>query len=107
MVKTGVSHTTTVHRNGPRQRYHYPLKAASPKGVTFSLIGLTLRHGTAQCRKKCPTWICKFVLACKFDHSMSSYSSLNYVMSASSLTDMPVAPHPVGSRQISSIIILE
>ncbi|KAG2310398.1 hypothetical protein Bca52824_021955 [Brassica carinata] len=87
--------------------YHYPLKAASPKGVTFSLIGLTLRHGTAQCRKKCPTWICKFVLACKFDHSMSSYSSLNYVMSASSLTDMPVAPHPVGSRQISSIIILE
>ncbi|KAG2317220.1 hypothetical protein Bca52824_020342 [Brassica carinata] len=73
-------------------------KSSIPKGSTFSLIGLTLRHGTAQCRKKCPTWICKFVLACKFDHSMSSYSSLNYVMSASSLTDMPVAsPHPVGS----------
>ncbi|KAF3490024.1 hypothetical protein F2Q69_00056409 [Brassica cretica] len=44
-----------------------------------------------------------FVPACKFDQSMSSYSSLSYIMSASSLTDMPVAPHPVGSSLLGTL----
>ncbi|KAF3496414.1 hypothetical protein DY000_02052940 [Brassica cretica] len=57
-------------------RYHYPLKAASPKGVTFSHIGLTL-------------------------HPL--LTSLSYIMSASSLTDMPVAPHPVGSSLLGTL----
>ena len=44
-----------------------------------------------------------FVPACKFDHSKSSYSSLSCIMSASSLTDMPVAPYPVGSSLLGTL----
>ncbi|KAF2594170.1 hypothetical protein F2Q70_00044309 [Brassica cretica] len=34
---------------------------------------------------------------------MSSYSSLTYIIYASSLTDMPVAPHPVGSSLLGTL----
>ncbi|CAN7130188.1 unnamed protein product [Brassica rapa subsp. narinosa] len=50
---------------------------------TFSHIGLIHRPGTAQCSHYAQHGICKFVSACKIDHSMTSYSSL---------ADMPVAP---------------
>ncbi|CAN6912301.1 unnamed protein product, partial [Brassica oleracea] len=72
---------------------------APPKGVAESHIGLTLRLGTAQTE----VLNMGFVPACKFDHSMSSYSSLSYIMSASSLTDIPVAPHPVGSSLLGTL----
>lgn len=38
--------------------------------------------------------VCKFGAACKFNHPMGT---LSYSPSASSLSDMPVAPYPVGS----------
>ena len=108
---------------GSSCRYHHPLDAAQPKtGVLFSSIGLPLRpvslltfslgtnmghrlecmfdtQGVAQCTHFAQHGICKFGPACKFDHSMSS--SLSYSPSASSLTDMPVAPYPIGSSSLS------
>ncbi|CAN7080545.1 unnamed protein product, partial [Brassica oleracea var. botrytis] len=75
---------------------------APPKGVAESHIGLTLRlvrHSAMQTE----VLNMGFVPACKFDQSMSSYSSLSYIMSASSLTDMPVAPHPVGSSLLGTL----
>ncbi|ESQ41857.1 hypothetical protein EUTSA_v10013460mg [Eutrema salsugineum] len=83
-------------------KYHHPLEAASPKGVTLSNIGLPLRPGTAQCSHFAQHGICKFGPACKFDHSISS-SSLSYSPSASSLTDMPVAPYPLGSSSLGTL----
>ncbi|CAN6877463.1 unnamed protein product, partial [Brassica oleracea] len=67
-----------------------------------SHIGLTLRpvrHSAMQTE----VLNMGFVPACKFDYSMSSYSSLSYIMSASSLTDMPVAPHPVESSLLGTL----
>ncbi|KAF8101195.1 hypothetical protein N665_0209s0051 [Sinapis alba] len=85
---------------GSSCRYHHPLDAVQPKtGVLFSSIGLPLRPGVAQCTHFAQHGICKFGPACKFDHSMGS--SLSYSPSASSLTDMPVAPYPIGSSSLS------
>ncbi|KAF8084169.1 hypothetical protein N665_0730s0012 [Sinapis alba] len=81
-------------------RFHHPLEAASPKGVTLSNIGLPLRPGTAQCSHFAQHGICKFGPACKFDHSMGSSSLISYSPSASSLTDMPVTPYPLGSSSL-------
>ncbi|CAH8361613.1 unnamed protein product [Eruca vesicaria subsp. sativa] len=86
---------------GASCRYHHPLDhAVQPNtGVLLSSIGLPLRPGVAQCTHFAQHGICKFGPACKFDHSMSS--SLSYSPSASSLTDMPVAPYPIGSSTLS------
>uniref|UniRef100_A0A1J3IIP3 Zinc finger CCCH domain-containing protein 34 n=1 Tax=Noccaea caerulescens TaxID=107243 RepID=A0A1J3IIP3_NOCCA len=85
---------------GSSCRYHHPLDAVAPNtGVLLSSIGLPLRPGVAQCTHFAQHGICKFGPACKFDHSMSS--SLSYSPSASSLTDMPVAPYPIGSSSLS------
>lgn len=51
-------------------------------------------QGAPPCTHYAQRGVCKFGPACKFDHPMSSMS---YSPSASSLTDMPVAPYPVGS----------
>ncbi|CAN8269598.1 unnamed protein product [Cochlearia groenlandica] len=85
-------------------RYHHPLDTVQPKtGVLLSSIGLPLRPGVAQCTHFAQHGICKFGPACKFDHSMAS--SLSYSPSASSLTDMPVAPYPIGSSSLSGVSI--
>ncbi|CAH8361192.1 unnamed protein product [Eruca vesicaria subsp. sativa] len=47
--------------------------------------------------------ICKFVPACKFDHSMSSSSSLSYTMSASPLSYMCVMPYPLRSSLLRTL----
>ena len=63
-------------------------------------------HGTAQCRKKCSTWdlqVCASLKIWQLHELMSSYSSLTYIIYASSLTDMPVAPHPVGSSLLGTL----
>ncbi|KAJ4910683.1 Zinc finger CCCH domain-containing protein 58 [Raphanus sativus] len=86
---------------GTSCRFHHPLEAASPKGVSLSHIGLPLRPGTAQCSHFAQHGFCKFGPACKFDHSMAS-SSLSYSPSASSLTDMPV-PYPLGSSSLLTL----
>ncbi|KFK38099.1 hypothetical protein AALP_AA3G069300 [Arabis alpina] len=88
---------------GSSCRYHHPLDAVPPKtGIVLSSIGLPLRPGVAQCTHFAQHGICKFGPACKFDHSMSS--SLSYSPSASSLTDMPVAPYPIGSSSLSGAL---
>ncbi|KAJ4886084.1 Zinc finger CCCH domain-containing protein 34 [Raphanus sativus] len=85
---------------GSSCRYHHPLDAAQPKtGVVLSSSGLPLLPGVAQCTHFAQHGICKFGPACKFDHSMSS--SLSYSPSASSLTEIPVAPYPIGSSSLS------
>lgn len=46
---------------------------------------------------------------CKFDHSMSSSSTLSYSSTVSSLTDMPLSPYPLWvliAQHISPIIII-
>ncbi|CAN6840086.1 unnamed protein product [Brassica oleracea] len=80
-------------------RFHHPLEAASPKGVSLSPIGLPIRPGTAPCSHFAQHGVCKFGPACKFDHSMSS-SSLSYSPSASSVNDMHVVPYPLGSSSV-------
>ncbi|KAG2318212.1 hypothetical protein Bca4012_069184 [Brassica carinata] len=85
---------------GSSCRYHHPLDTAQPQtGGLLSSSGLPLRPGVAQCTHFAQHGICKFGPACKFDHSMSS--SLSYSPSASSLTDIPVAPYPIGSSSLS------
>ncbi|XP_018442996.1 zinc finger CCCH domain-containing protein 58 [Raphanus sativus] len=85
---------------GASCRFHHPLEAAPPKGVTLSSIGLPLRPGTAPCSHFAQHGICKFGPDCKYDHSMGS-SSLSYSTSASCLADIPVAPYPLGSSTLA------
>lgn len=51
-------------------------------------------QGAPLCTHYSQNGVCKFGPSCKFDHPMGT---LSYSPSASSLTDMPVAPYPVGS----------
>ena len=51
-------------------------------------------QGAALCTHYAQRGICKFGPACKFDHPIAP---LTYSPSASSLTDVPVAPYFVGS----------
>uniref|UniRef100_A0A2P2MI48 Uncharacterized protein MANES_03G192500 n=2 Tax=Rhizophora mucronata TaxID=61149 RepID=A0A2P2MI48_RHIMU len=80
---------------GSSCRYHHPPELVAPKAnVALSPMGLPLRPGTAPCMHYAQRGQCKFGPACKFDHPMGT---LSYSPSASSLTDMPVAPYPAGS----------
>lgn len=51
-------------------------------------------QGAPLCSHYAQNGVCRFGPSCKFDHPMRA---LSYSPSASSLTDMPVAPYPVGS----------
>ncbi|KAE9602151.1 putative transcription factor C3H family [Lupinus albus] len=80
---------------GPSCRYNHPADMSAPKvNVFLSPVGLPLRPGASVCTHYTQRGVCKFGPACKFDHPMGS---LSYSPSASSLSDMPVAPYPVGS----------
>ncbi|XP_022760519.1 zinc finger CCCH domain-containing protein 34-like [Durio zibethinus] len=80
---------------GSSCRYHHPPEVIAPKAdVILSPLGLPLRPGAPPCTHYSQHGVCKFRAACKFDHPMGT---LSYSPSASSLADMPVAPHPVGS----------
>ncbi|XP_063939022.1 zinc finger CCCH domain-containing protein 34 [Daucus carota subsp. sativus] len=80
---------------GSSCKYHHPAQWSSPKtNFVLSPMGLPLRPGAPLCSHYALNGICKFGHSCKFDHPMST---LSYSPSASSLTDMPVAPYPVGS----------
>ncbi|KAF2542556.1 hypothetical protein F2Q68_00033135 [Brassica cretica] len=68
----------------------YPERSDEPDCIYYLRTG-----GVAQCSHFAQHGICKFGPACKFNHSMSS--SLSYSPSASSLTNMPVAPYPIVS----------
>ncbi|XP_019464376.1 PREDICTED: zinc finger CCCH domain-containing protein 34-like isoform X2 [Lupinus angustifolius] len=76
---------------GPSCRYHHPADmSASKTNVIISPVGLPLRPGASVCTHYTQRGVCKFGPTCKFDHPMGS---LSYSPSASSLTDMPVAPY--------------
>ncbi|KAH7857096.1 hypothetical protein Vadar_008973 [Vaccinium darrowii] len=80
---------------GSSCRYHHPPDWSPPKrNFALSPIGLPLRPGAPVCTHYAQNRECKFGASCKFDHPMET---LSYSSSASSLSDMPVAPYPVGS----------
>ncbi|XP_075476757.1 zinc finger CCCH domain-containing protein 32-like isoform X2 [Primulina tabacum] len=80
---------------GSTCKYHHPPEWSEQKtSFMLSSMGLPLRPGAPPCLHYAQNGVCKFGPSCKFDHSMRT---LSYSPSASSLTDMPVAPYPVGS----------
>ncbi|KAK6130465.1 hypothetical protein DH2020_035803 [Rehmannia glutinosa] len=80
---------------GATCKYHHPPEWSAAK-INFALspMGLPLRPGAPLCSHYAQNGVCRFGPSCKFDHPMRT---LSYSPSASSLTDMPVAPYPVGS----------
>jgi hypothetical protein len=81
---------------GTTCRYHHPKDRATPSPTChLSPIGLPLRPGAPACSFYTRYGICKFGPTCKFDHPL--LGGLTYSPSASSLSDMPVAPYPIGS----------
>jgi hypothetical protein len=110
---------------GTTCRYHHPKDRATPSPTChLSPIGLPLRPVSLSCSNGCCLMtslcgelvtdllglylqgappcsfytrygICKFGPTCKFDHPL--VGGLTYSPSASSLSDMPVAPYPIGS----------
>jgi hypothetical protein len=60
--------------------------------VGWVCVGL---QGAPPCSFYTRYGICKFGPTCKFDHPL--VGGLTYSPSASSLSDMPVAPYPIGS----------
>ncbi|XP_057965793.1 zinc finger CCCH domain-containing protein 32 [Malania oleifera] len=80
---------------GSSCRFHHPLEYVVPKtDCAFSPMGLPLRPGAQPCSFYEQNGYCKFGPMCKFDHPMQT---VRYSPSASSLTDIPIAPYPVGS----------
>ncbi|XP_073028768.1 zinc finger CCCH domain-containing protein 32-like isoform X2 [Primulina eburnea] len=80
---------------GSTCKYHHPPEWSAQKtSFMLSPMGLPLRPGAPPCLHYAQNGVCRFGPSCKFDHSMRT---LSYSPSASSLTDMPVAPYPVGS----------
>ncbi|KAK6117356.1 hypothetical protein DH2020_048874 [Rehmannia glutinosa] len=80
---------------GATCKYHHPPEWSAAKiNFVLSPMGLPLRPGAPLCSHYAQNGVCRFGPSCKFDHPMRT---LSYSPSASSLTDMPVAPYPVGS----------
>ncbi|XP_074307158.1 zinc finger CCCH domain-containing protein 34-like [Silene latifolia] len=80
---------------GSSCKYHHPAEWVAPESSSaLSPMGLPLRPGTPTCSYYATHGVCKYGPACKFDHPMGT---LSYSPSASSLSDMPVVPYPVGS----------
>ncbi|GER55926.1 zinc finger CCCH domain-containing protein 32 [Striga asiatica] len=77
---------------GATCKYHHPPEWSEQK-TTFVLspMGLPLRPGAPLCSHYAKNGVCKFGPTCRFDHPMRT---LSYSPSASSLTDMPIAPYP-------------
>lgn len=76
-------------------RFHHPKERVSAiPNCILSPLGLPLRQGVAPCTFYMQYGMCKFGPTCKFDHPPTN--GLAYSPSASSLTDMPVVPYPMG-----------
>ncbi|CAA0812666.1 Zinc finger CCCH domain-containing protein 32 [Striga hermonthica] len=80
---------------GSTCKYHHPREWTAPT-MNFSPtpVGLPLRPGVPICSHYAQSGMCRYGPSCRFDHPMGT---MTYSPSASSLTDMPVAPYPVGS----------
>ncbi|XP_021731444.1 zinc finger CCCH domain-containing protein 34-like isoform X1 [Chenopodium quinoa] len=86
---------TGDYKFGSSCKYNHPSEWVVPEtNSSLSPMGLPLRPGTSTCSYFAQHGVCKFGSTCKFDHPMGN---LSYSPSASSLSDMPVAPYPVGS----------
>ncbi|KAL6581934.1 hypothetical protein OROMI_005948 [Orobanche minor] len=84
---------------GPTCKYHHsPDWSAQKTSFVLNPMGLPFRHGAPLCLHYAQNGVCKFGPSCRFDHPMRT---LSYSPSASSLTDMPVAPYPMGSTNTS------
>lgn len=80
---------------GSSCRYHHPREWVVPQSnCVLSPLGLPIRPGVQPCAFYIQNGQCKFGASCKFDHPMGT---MRYNPSASSLTDMPIAPYPIGS----------
>ncbi|KAE9460531.1 hypothetical protein C3L33_07577, partial [Rhododendron williamsianum] len=80
---------------GSSCRYHHPPDwVISKTNCVLSPLGLPLRPGVQPCAFYMRNGYCKFGPTCKFDHPIRT---VRYSPSASSLTDIPVAPYMVGS----------
>nr|CAD1833325.1 unnamed protein product [Ananas comosus var. bracteatus] len=81
---------------GATCKYHHPPNRSIAK-TDCHLSPLVLTIPLLQDAQPCTYYMrhgeCKFGPACRFDHPMGSMS---YSPSASSLSDMPVAPYPIG-----------
>ncbi|KAK9086543.1 hypothetical protein Syun_028937 [Stephania yunnanensis] len=82
--------------SGSQKETTFPERPGQPECLHYMRtgIGLPLRPGAPACLYYTQHGVCKFGPLCKFDHSMGL---LRYTPSASSLTEVPVAPYPVGS----------
>ncbi|CAA0841708.1 Zinc finger CCCH domain-containing protein 32 [Striga hermonthica] len=89
---------------GATCKYHHPPEWSEQK-TTFVLspMGLPLRPGAPLCSHYAKNGVCKFGPTCRFDHPMRG---LSYSPSASSLTDMPVAPYPVSVESTHATLAL-
>ncbi|KAL6968451.1 hypothetical protein U1Q18_034254 [Sarracenia purpurea var. burkii] len=80
---------------GTSCRYNHPPDwVVSKTNCVLSPMGLPLRPGVQPCPFYLQNGYCKFGHTCKFDHPMGT---VRFSPSASSLTDMSVAPYMVGS----------
>ncbi|CAM8983636.1 unnamed protein product [Rhodiola kirilowii] len=80
---------------GSSCRYHHAPELIRPK-TNSETMNLPIRPGAPPCINFAQYGVCKFGSTCKYDHT-SRFGTLSYSPSASSLTEMPVAPLPVGS----------
>ncbi|XP_020087181.1 zinc finger CCCH domain-containing protein 5-like isoform X1 [Ananas comosus] len=79
---------------GATCKYHHPAgRNVHRNNISLSPLGLPLRPGAQLCTYYAQHGFCKFGPTCKYDHPIGSAS---YHPSASSLSDMPVAPYPIG-----------
>lgn len=72
-------------------RFHHPKDRVSVMpNCILNPLGLPIREGAEKCSFYMQYGTCKFGHTCKFDHPINN---LAYSPSASSLTDLPVAPY--------------
>lgn len=81
-------------RFGSTCKYHHPRDRHASTSCALNPVGLPSRPGVPICSFYAHRGYCKYGPTCKFDHPLGT---LSYSPSASSLTDMPVAPYPLSS----------
>ncbi|KAM0826356.1 hypothetical protein ACQ4PT_068934 [Festuca glaucescens] len=79
---------------GATCKYHHPRDWSSPKSnYMFSPFCLPLRPGAQPCSYYAQNGYCRYGVTCKYDHPMGT---LGYSSSPLPLSDMPIAPYPLG-----------
>ncbi|KAG2596515.1 zinc finger CCCH domain-containing protein 6-like [Panicum virgatum] len=75
-------------------KYNHPRDwSAAKSNYVFSPLCLPLRPGAQPCAYYAQNGYCRYGVACKYDHPMGA---LGYSSSALPLSDMPIAPYPLG-----------